>query len=72
MTVPVRSFRAHIRAVLALGLPLAGSHLAQFLLAVTDTIMLGWYDVVDLAASVIGAARLFCNVHLRFGVSQMP
>ncbi len=45
--------------VLALGLPLAGSHLAQFMLAVTDTIMLGWYGVADLAAGVIGAALFF-------------
>lgn len=45
--------------MLALGLPLAGSHLAQFLLAVTDTIMLGWYGVLDLAAGVIGAALFF-------------
>ncbi len=52
-------FRTNLRRVLALGLPLAGSHLAQFLLAVTDTIMLGWYGVVDLAAGVIGAALFF-------------
>ncbi len=48
-----------LRKVLALGLPLAGSHLAQFMLAVTDTIMLGWYGVTDLAAGVIGAALFF-------------
>ena len=52
-------FRTNLRMVLALGLPLAGSHLAQFLLAVTDTIMLGWYGVADLAAGVIGAALFF-------------
>lgn len=48
-----------LRKVLALGLPLAGSHLAQFMLAVTDTIMLGWYGVTDLAAGVLGAALFF-------------
>ncbi|ATX67197.1 MATE family efflux transporter [Roseinatronobacter bogoriensis] len=52
-------FRTNLRKVLALGLPLAGSHLAQFMLAVTDTIMLGWYGVVDLAAGVLGAALFF-------------
>lgn len=74
MIVPDRSFRAHLRAVLALGLPLAGSHLAQFLLAVTDTIMLGWYDVVDLAASVIGAAVFFAmfTFGLGFANAVMP
>ncbi len=53
------TFRADLKRVLSLGLPLAGSHLAQFMLAVTDTIMLGWYGVVDLAAGVIGAALFF-------------
>ncbi|TVP73071.1 MAG: MATE family efflux transporter [Rhodobacteraceae bacterium] len=59
MTRPVTRPRSHLRAVLALGLPLAGSHLAQFMLAVTDTIMLGWYGVADLAAGVLGAAIFF-------------
>lgn len=59
MTARTHSFGKDLRAVLALGLPLAGSHLAQFLLAVTDTIMLGWYGVLDLAAGVIGAALFF-------------
>ncbi|MCU0908498.1 MAG: MATE family efflux transporter, partial [Rhodobacteraceae bacterium] len=40
----------HARAVLVLGLPLIGSHLAQFAVGVTDSIMLGWYAVEDLAA----------------------
>lgn len=52
-------FRTNLRMVLSLGLPLAGSHLAQFMLAVTDTIMLGWYGVADLAAGVLGAALFF-------------
>ncbi len=59
MAVSLPILRANMRRVLALGLPLAGSHLAQFMLAVTDTIMLGWYGVVDLAAGVIGAALFF-------------
>lgn len=52
-------FRAHARAVLALGLPLIGSHMAQFALHVTDTIMLGWYGVIDLAAGALGATMFF-------------
>ncbi len=43
-------FAAHLKAVLALGLPLAGSHLAQIALHVTDTVMDGWYGVTELAA----------------------
>ena len=52
-------FRANARAVLVLGLPLIGSHLAQFGLHVTDTIMLGWYGVADLAAGALGAMMFF-------------
>lgn len=59
MTRDPTLFRTNFRKVLVLGLPLAGSHLAQFALAVTDTIMLGWYGVIDLAAGVIGAALFF-------------
>ena len=59
MTEHPTNFRTNLRRVLALGLPLAGSHLAQFMLAVTDTIMLGWYGVTDLAAGVLGAALFF-------------
>lgn len=54
-----RADLGQVRLVLALGLPLAGSHLAQFALQVTDTIMLGWYGVADLAAGVLGAAVFF-------------
>jgi len=74
MTVPTRPFRSHMRSVLALGLPLAGSHLAQFMLAVTDTIMLGWFNVLDLAASVIGAAVFFAlfTFGLGFANAVMP
>ncbi len=49
----------HARATLALGLPLIGSHLAQIALHVTDTIMVGWYGVVELAAVVLGSTSFF-------------
>ena len=48
-----------MRAVLVLGLPLIGSHIAQFSITLTDTIMLGWYDVEALAAQVLGAEIFF-------------
>ena len=35
---------------MVLGLPLVGSHLAQAMVQVTDTLMLGWYGVAELAA----------------------
>jgi len=51
--------KQHARAVLTLGLPLIGGYLAQFAVTVTDTIMLGWYDVDALAAVVLGGGFYF-------------
>ena len=49
----------HLRMLLVLGLPLIGSNVAQFGLHVTDTIMLGWYGVPELASVVLGASYFF-------------
>jgi multidrug resistance protein, MATE family len=49
----------HARETLVLGLPLVGSHLAQMALHVTDTVMVGWYGVVPLAAVVLGSSSFF-------------
>lgn len=48
-----------IRALLALGLPLVASHVAQMLIGVTDTVMLGWYSVTDLAALSVAGPIFF-------------
>ena len=64
------SYPAHARATLALGLPLIGSHLAQSALHVTDTIMLGWYGVTELAAVVLGASSFFVVFILGAGFAQ--
>lgn len=56
---PAQSHRDHIRAILVLGLPLIGSQLAQFAIQITDTIMLGWYDVTDLAAVTLAGGFYF-------------
>ena len=60
----------HVRATLVLGLPLIGSHVAQFGLHVTDTIMLGWYGVVPLAAGVLGASSFFVMFILGSGFAK--
>lgn len=62
------------RAVLALGLPLIGSHVAQFALHITDTVMLGWYGVLDLAAAALGVTVFFAFFTLGagFGHAVMP
>ena len=59
---------AHARATLALGLPLIGSHLAQMALHVTDTVMLGWYGVNELAAVVLGDLDVFRHLHSGLGL----
>jgi len=56
---PRLSYRDHARAVLGLGLPLIGSHLAQFAINLSDAVMLGWYSVSALAAEVLGGTLFF-------------
>lgn len=53
------TYGAHMRALLALGLPLIGSNLAQMALHVTDTVMLGWYGTAELASVVLAASTFF-------------
>ena len=54
-----QSNKAHLRSILTLGLPLIGSHLAQMAVQMTDTLMLGWYDVQALAGVVLGGMFFF-------------
>lgn len=65
----------HARATLALGLPLIGSHVAQFAITLTDAVMLGWYDVTALAAQVLGGTLFFVLLIMgsgfAFGVMPM-
>ncbi|SMX29100.1 Multidrug resistance protein MdtK [Pelagimonas phthalicica] len=49
----------HGRAVLVLGLPLVGGHLAQFAIGLTDSIMMGWYGVAELAAMTLAGSLFF-------------
>ncbi len=68
------SYSGHARALLTLALPLIGGHLAQFAIGVTDTIMLGWYDVEALAAAVL-ANSLYFTVFIvggGFSIAVMP
>jgi MATE family multidrug resistance protein len=45
--------------MLVLGLPLIGGHLAQFAIGMTDTIMIGWYGVEELAALTLATTWFF-------------
>jgi len=54
-----QSYGDHARALLALGIPLVLSSVAGFAIHMTDTIMLGWYDVISLAAATIATSFWF-------------
>lgn len=41
------------RAMLALGLPLIGTQIAQIVVSVTDTVMIGWLGTTELAAGTL-------------------
>ncbi|MEE4187780.1 MAG: MATE family efflux transporter, partial [Roseobacter sp.] len=53
------TYPQHASAILRLGLPLIGGHLAQIAIGVTDTVMLGWYSVDALAAVALGSNLLY-------------
>ncbi|MEM6563502.1 MAG: MATE family efflux transporter [Pseudomonadota bacterium] len=56
---PAKTYSDHMRAILRLGVPLIGGHLAQMAIGVTDTVMLGWYGVEALAAVTLGSTYFF-------------
>ncbi len=64
----------HIRATLAIGGPLIGGQLAQTLISLTDTVMMGWYGVEELAAVALGASffHVILIVGMGFGLAVMP
>ena len=68
------SYPAHVRAVLTLGLPLIGGHLAQFAIGMTDTVMMGWYGVEELAAATLAGSYFFVFFMLGsgFALAVMP
>jgi multidrug resistance protein, MATE family len=56
-TIP--STLSYARGLLLLSLPIIGGHLAQMLLHVTDTVIIGWYGVAELAALVLATSVFF-------------
>ncbi|CTQ32426.1 MATE family efflux transporter [Jannaschia rubra] len=64
----------HLKRTLVLGLPLVGSQLAQIMVGLTDTIMLGRYSVDALAAGTLGNSMffLFFIVGAGFAFAVMP
>lgn len=68
------TYAGHVRAVAALGFPLIGGHLAQLAIGLTDTVMLGWHGVEDLAAVTLGGSYFFVLFLMGsgFGWAVMP
>ncbi|PUB18754.1 MATE family efflux transporter [Yoonia sediminilitoris] len=64
------TYPEHARAVWALGMPLILSNLAQFAIHITDTVMLGWYDVTALAASTLAGTMFFVTFLVGAGFAQ--
>lgn len=64
------SYPRHYRAILVLGLPLIGGHLAQFAITITDTLMMGWYSVEGLAAVTLAGTYFFLLFLFGSGFAQ--
>ncbi len=50
---------AHAKSALMLGVPLVGSQLGGMLMNTTDTVMLGWYGIEELAAGALSTQFWF-------------
>ncbi|MEO9518116.1 MAG: MATE family efflux transporter [Paracoccaceae bacterium] len=59
MSAMLMTYPAHTRAILKLGLPLIGGHLGQVAIGATDTIMVGWYGVTELASITLAGHYFF-------------
>jgi MATE family multidrug resistance protein len=67
-------FSQHLKRTLALGLPLIGGQLAQVAVGLTDTVMMGWYGVEELAAVALGSSffHMLLILGMGFGLAVMP
>ena len=68
------SWQGHLKATIALGLPITGSLIAQMAIGLTDTVMVGWYGVEELAAVVLATSIFFVFfiVGSGFAMAVMP
>jgi len=67
---PPQTYGPHLRATIMLGAPMVGTMLAQMLMGITDTVMLGWLGAAPLAASVLGTQIFFILLLTGSGFSQ--
>ncbi|MEL6782855.1 MAG: MATE family efflux transporter [Pseudomonadota bacterium] len=67
--LPPSTFREHLRATVKLGVPLVIMQVTQMLVNVTDTLMVGWLGVEELAAGVLAFQTLFVVLIFALGIS---
>ena len=70
MDQPPQTYPQHIRAALKLAVPLTLSNVAQFAIHMTDTLMLGWYNVTALAAATLASSLYFVIFIVGAGFAQ--
>lgn len=75
MAAPAPSTLAgHVRRTIVLGAPLVAAQIAQMLIGVTDTVMVGWLGTKELAAGTLAFQTFFIFLifGLGFGAAMMP
>ncbi len=68
-TLSNKTFKEHIHATIKLGIPLVLMQITFMLISVTDTIMLGWLGVTQLAAGVLAFQMMFIALIFGLGLS---
>ncbi|MFD0917418.1 MATE family efflux transporter [Pseudahrensia aquimaris] len=69
-----RPMGEHVRATIVLGVPLVAAQIAQMLITVIDTVMLGWLGVAELAAGTLAGQLFFLFIifGLGFAAAMIP
>ena len=68
--LPTKTFKQHLYASVKLGVPLVLMQLTYMLINVTDTIMLGWLGVKELAAGTLAFQLMFAVLIFGLGISS--
>jgi len=69
-SIPVKNFRQHLLASIKLGVPLVLMQVIFMLINVTDTVMLGWLGVKELAAGTLAFQLMFAVFIFGLGISS--
>ena len=67
LTTSKRTFSGHLWATLVLGVPLVFTQIIHVLIGATDTLMLGWLGVAELAAGTLAFQMIFAALIIGLG-----